>query len=828
MSYAEVAVDVPGASSNTYTYAVPDGLAIEPGHAVWVPFGSRIRRGIVFALADSSEFEETRPIERLLNPVPLISRHQIELARWVSEYYRSGLFLAASLMLPPGFADTLRVFVTVPESGRSMDGLSQRERRTMTIAGQSGRIRRDQLGRKSGRGGSAVVDRLVRRGYLRAETVWERPKTSALHRNFVTLAVSPAEAIEAADSQRSERRGDLLRLLAETWAESPGGVARPELAGRFGQSAVAGLTRTGLLQIEKRRADRDPLSGRTFEPSSPLKPTRDQQVAIDRIVAALESHAPGAASRFLLYGVTGSGKTEVYMQAADACLRRGRGVIVLVPEIALTPQLLERFGGRFGGQIALLHSGLSPGERFDQWWGVHRGDYRIVLGSRSAIFAPFSKRGGNLGNNVGLIVIDEEHEWTYKLHDTAPRYHSRAVAERLAELTGAVVVAGSATPDVETYRRAERGDYQLLRLPHRVSSGSPASARVHYTDRSPVTVIDMREELRAGNANLFSRSLADGIGKSLDDDGRVILFLNRRGAASHVQCRNCGYVRRCSRCDTALVFHRGESSGEPASLVCHYCSRRVRYNNACPECSEPRLLPSGSGTQGVVDEVERLYPSAGVLRWDRDVARTARAHSAILEEFLHGGARILVGTQMVAKGLDIPSVTLVGVVSADTGLSIPDFRAGERAFQILTQVAGRAGRGSVPGRTIIQTYQPEHYAVRAAAAQDFDAFYRTEIELRRRHANPPFSRIIKLTFGDPDARAARESAFKLAGALRHANEALGLDSADVLGPSPSFPTRVRGVTRWHIAIKGSEPARLLEGVSIPPGWTIDVDPISAT
>jgi primosomal protein N' (replication factor Y) len=395
-------------------------------------------------------------------------------------------------------------------------------------------------------------------------------------------------------------------------------------------------------------------------------------------------------------------------------------------------------------------------------------------------------------------------------------------------MTGAVVVAGSATPDVETYRRAERGDYQLLRLSERILSDGPAPGRAARTDRPSVTVIDMRAELRAGNAALFSLRLREGIHETLEADERVILFLNRRGAASHVQCRNCGHVRRCNRCDTALTFHRGESGDDPASLVCHYCSRRIRYVNACPDCSEPRLLPSGSGTQGVVDEVERLFPSAGVLRWDRDVARTARAHSAILEEFLHGGARVLVGTQMVAKGLDIPSVTLVGVVSADTGLSMPDFRAAERAFQILTQVAGRAGRGRMPGRAIIQTYQPEHYAVRAAAHQDFDAFYRTEIELRRRHANPPFTRIIKLTFGDPDARAARESAFELAYALRHENKARGLDSAEVLGPMPSFPTRVRGVNRWHILIRGSEPVRLLEGMSIPRGWTVDVDPISVT
>ena len=801
--YAEVAVDIPGSSRGTFSYGIPDGMDVREGHAVWVPFGPRVRRGLVFAISEVSQVETVRPIARLLNETPLLARHQIELATWVAEYYRSNLFTAASPMLPPGFADTLRTYVA---SGPTVDasGLSERHMRAIALVSEADRLRKTVLARKFGRGGVGLVDSLVRSGHLVESTVWDRPKTAEATQNYVILGTTAPEALELADAQRSKARGDLLRFMVE----SEDGYPRPELTGRFGQSAVSGLIKSGLLSQEKRRVERNPLSHYQFQRSFSLDPTAPQAEAIKQINERIDANSPG--KPFLLYGVTGSGKTEVYLQAAQKALDKGRGVIVLVPEIALTPQNLARFASRFPGQVALLHSGLADGERFDQWWGVHRGEYKVVLGSRGAIFAPV--------RNLGLIIIDEEHEWTYKQSDASPRYDSRRVAEQLAALTGCTQVAGSATPDVGDYRGAERGDWRLLTLPDRVV-GSPESL-------APlVKVVDMRQELRDGHTGMFSRALLQHMDRVLDGEGRVILFLNRRGSASHVQCRNCGYSRRCSRCDSNMTYHRADN-GVPAALICHYCNRRIRYTNACPMCYEHSVAPSGTGTQAVVDEVDRIYPRAGTIRWDRDVARTAKAHEAILSTFLNGNERVLVGTQMVAKGLDIPSVELVGVISADTALSIPDFRSGEKAFQILTQVAGRAGRGNNRGDVIMQTFQPDHYAIQAAVEQDFDAFYRTEIKLRRSHANPPFTSIVRLGISDPNADTAQSEAFEFADLLRRASTASGIESVQILGPSPSFPMRMRGVHRWHILLKGSSPLDLLDQVQLPHGWSVDVDPVS--
>lgn len=801
--FAEVAVDVPGSSRGTFSYGIPDGMDVREGHAVWVPFGPRVRRGLVFAISDVSQVETVRPIARLLNETPLLAPHQIELAMWVAEYYRSNLFTAASPMLPPGFADTLRTYVA-PGPIADASGLSARHTRAIALVSEAGQLRKTALARKFGRGEVRLIDSLVRSGHLVESTVWDRPKTAEATQNYVVLETSESEALELADTQRSKVRGDLLRFMAE----SEDGYPRPELTGRFGQSAVSGLIKSGLFSLEKRRVERDPLSHYQFQRSFSLDPTAPQADAIAQINEAINADEPR--KPFLLYGVTGSGKTEVYLQATQKALDNGRGVIVLVPEIALTPQNLARFASRFPGRIALLHSGLSDGERFDQWWGVHRGEYEIVLGSRGAIFAPV--------RDLGLIIIDEEHEWTYKQSDASPRYDSRRVAERLATLTDSTLVAGSATPDVADYRRAERGDWRSLMLPDRVVGAPDSLAPL-------VTVVDMRQELRDGHTGMFSRALLKHMDRVLDGEGRIILFLNRRGSASHVQCRNCGYSRRCSRCDSNMTYHRADA-GVPAALICHYCSRRIRYTNACPECHENRMAPSGVGTHAVVDEVDRIYPRAGTIRWDRDVARTAKAHEEILSTFLHGSERVLVGTQMVAKGLDIPSVELVGVISADTALSIPDFRSGERAFQILTQVAGRAGRGINRGDVIMQTFQPDHYAIQAAVIQDFDAFYRTEIESRRSHANPPFTSIVRLGISDPNGDSAQSEAFEVADLLRRASTASGMESVQILGPSPSYPMRMRGVYRWHILLRGSSPLDLLDQIQLPHGWTVDVDPVS--
>ncbi|MCH7642605.1 MAG: DEAD/DEAH box helicase, partial [Chloroflexi bacterium] len=624
--FAEVAVDGAGGQERTFTYRVPDELDVKPGHLVWVPFGTRTVQGIVFRLTDIPEVEETRDIERVAHERSLLSYRQIEVARWMSGYYRVGLFLAAVQMLPPGFASRLRTWLTVDAERASdtalIEELGVRAGRAIQMVKEAGEMRREPLARRLGRGGGAVVDRLIRRKVLITRSEWEHQRQKPRFARVLTLAVEVEDVEKAADEldalsgARGIERASLLRRVID----SPGRETQADLAREFGRSRVDWARKAGLLRVDEIRVDRDPLAEHQFQTSMPLDPTAAQAGAIGAITSALRTARsdPGPPRKFLLFGVTGSGKTEVYLRAAEKCLELGRSVLVLVPEIALTPQTLSRFASRFPGQVALLHSGLQPGERFDQWWRIANGDFPIVLGSRSAVFAPIK--------DLGLVVIDEEHEWTYKQHDPAPRYHARAVAERFCVEHGAVLVAGSATPDIETFRRARRAEFQLLRLPSRVgiedpplqsgqpgTTGSEASGLVPGRWRTAagqagVSIVDMREELRSGNAGLFSRELHAGIGESLDSGGRVILFLNRRGSAAYVQCRRCGNVRSCRRCDTSLTMHRSDLPDGVDSLVCHYCGYRIRPSAVCRVCNAEDMRPMGSGTQSVVAEVERRFP----------------------------------------------------------------------------------------------------------------------------------------------------------------------------------------------------------------------------
>ena len=834
--FAQVAVDGAGLQARTFTYSVSGEMPVRPGHLVWVPFGPRTVQGIVFGMTNAPEIEKPRGIERIAYADPLISERQIKVAIWMSTYYRVGLFMAASQMLPPGFASRLRTWVSVDAKRvadiAAADDLGSRDDRALRMVEDVGEMRRPSLVRRLGRGGGVVVDRLIRRKLLVTRSEWEHQRQKPRYVRVLALGMEAEVVEKAADEMDSSfgtrgiERASLLRRVID----SPGIETQADLAREFGRSRVDWAKKAGFLRVDEIQVQRDPLREHQFQTTMPLDPTAAQAGAIGAITSALRGARKKSAPprKFLLYGVTGSGKTEVYLRATEKCLQLGRSVLILVPEIALTPQTLTRFASRFPGKVALLHSGLQPGERFDQWWRIAKGDFPIVLGSRSAVFAPLK--------DIGLVVIDEEHEWTYKQHDPAPRYHARAVAERFCAEHGTVMVVGSATPDIETFRRAERAEIDLLRLPARVgiedgSMGTPTDfsgpARTS-AGQAGVRIVDMREELRAGNPGLFSRTLLAGIGESLDAGGRVILFLNRRGTAAYLQCRQCGSVRTCRRCDTSLTMHQSDMPDGIDSLVCHYCGYRVRPNVKCRVCNAEDMRPMGSGTQAVVTEVERRFPNVGVLRWDRDVARTARAHGEVLDKFLKGESRVLVGTQMVAKGLDIPEVTLVGVISADTGLSIPDFRAGERAFQVLTQVAGRVGRGPGGGSAIIQTFQPEHYAVQAAAVQDFEAFYQVEIGLRAEHADPPFTRLIRLGHSHYDPSAALEEAKRMAAALSDERIASGDTGTEVIGPSPSYPFRMRGVTRWHIVLKGAQPESLLNRVQLGRDWTVDVDPASVS
>ena len=521
--------------------------------------------------------------------------------------------------------------------------------------------------------------------------------------------------------------------------------------------------------------------------------TPSQRRALDELERSFD--AGGAA--FLLHGVTGSGKTEVYLRAAATALARGRSVIVLVPEIVLTPQVVARFVARFGERVALLHSALSEGERLDEWRRVLAGDADVVVGSRSALFAPLER--------PGLIVVDEEQEPSYK-QESDPRYHAVDAALALGRIAGATVVLGSATPRVTTYHSARSGEIRYVELPERVGD----------LPLPPTTVVDLRLELRAGNRTTLSRALRLGLERTIARGEQAILYLNRRGFATAVLCRDCGYVVPCPACEIPFAYHAD------GRLLCHRCGRTAMPPERCPQCGGERIRHLGIGTQRVEDEVRAAAPGARILRLDRDAVRRKGAHAAAFELMRSGRAQVIVGTQMVAKGFDLPGVTLVGVVNADTLLNLPDHTAAERTFQLLTQVLGRSGRGSGGGRGILQTYLPEHYAVRAAAAHDYATFADAELAARRRFGHPPFGRLVLLQTAAKQQATVERRAAALAAELRAAS---GHD-ADVLGPAPAFAAKKAGSFRAQVVLRGLRPDAVLDRVAVGPQWSVDVDPVS--
>ncbi|MBI2846333.1 MAG: primosomal protein N' [Chloroflexi bacterium] len=629
------------------------------------------------------------------------------------------------------------------------------------------------------------------------------PKYTSLVRLLVPKEQAQAEAQHLRE-KRATKQGDVFELLSEETS----GLALAELVRRTGctRATVAALEKKGLVGVESVQVVRDPLRGRSFKPTSPHNLTPAQEKVWSEIEKTLVNSRKGQneAAVFLLHGVTGSGKTEIYLRALASIIKLGKKGIVLVPELALTPQTIERFGSRFPGRIAVLHSGLTPGERFDEWWRIKEGAFDVVIGSRSAIFAPQP--------DLKLIVIDEEHEWTYKQQDVPPCYHARDVAVRLSELTGAVVILGSATPDLGSYHLARSGVYRLLELPERV----PEDTRLPR-----VEVVDMRRELREGNRNIFSRALRSALASTLAQKEQAILFLNRRGTATFVQCRDCGFVLRCKRCDVSYTYH-----STMGGLVCHYCNGKAPLPELCPSCGGRRIRYMGSGTQRIEEEVRAFFPEARLLRWDRDTTMDWRSHDTIMGKFLSHEADILIGTQMIAKGLHMPLVTLVGIVNADIGLHLPDFRVGERVFQVLSQVAGRAGRGEKGGKVVIQTYSPQHYAVLAAARHDYAFFYERESLFRREHGYPPFNRLARLLYTHPNVVACQREGLKLRGALEERVSSKGITDVGILGPSPAYMQKVRGRFRWHIILRSPDPSPILEDLRLPRGWTLDMDPVS--
>ncbi|HEX8994713.1 MAG TPA: primosomal protein N' [Ktedonobacterales bacterium] len=826
-----------------------------------------------------------REITTLLAPEPLLSASQRALAEWIAAYYWAPLGSVTRMFLPPGLISSARsalrpTAAALAQNAAADASLTPDATLALALLRDEGLVERDHLVEALGaERARAVTHTLVDRRLARLTTELPasalQPRRERLARlsapatqveawrvearaRLDALVVSPApggvDALSALDMppakpERSPRRPRtrlsvaampaqtreserLLRQLAALdvleQAKRPWRVEELRRLTRASESALAELIHTGLIEIEQVEARHDPLEGRVIAPTTPLPLTPTQRRALDTI---LDPEAPVdavGAQVCLLHGITGSGKTEVYLQALAAVIARGQRGLALVPEIALTPQAMARYVGRFPGRVALLHSELSPAERLSEWRRIRAGEVDIVLGSRSALFAPIA--------DLGLVILDEEHEAAYKQERT-PSYHARDVAIRLAAQTGATVVLGSATPSMESFERARSGAWRLIEMNERVGAATPA-ATAQSPDETPdetqptlapglppVTVVDLRAELREGNTSILSETLRTALTGTLRRGEQAILFLNRRGYATSVICRECGYVARCRQCDVSLTFHAGEEA-----LICHYCGRRETPPRQCPLCWSASIRYFGLGAERVETTLKRMFPEARVLRWDRDTARTRQAHEDLLRAFAERRADLLVGTQMIAKGLDLPAVTLVGVVSADVALTLPDFRASERAFQLLTQVAGRAGRGEAPGRVIVQTFNPDHFCIQAAAQHDYATFSEVEISVRRQYNYPPFRRLVKLMYEHSDRYSAQVEAMALAGALERVIQSERLPETDIVGPAPAFMERLRGRYRWQIILRGPDPLQALRALppdALAPGWAVDVDPANS-
>jgi primosomal protein N' (replication factor Y) len=809
--YLEIAVLAPSTKS-VFHYHLSEGWKeLHPGHLVVVPFGPRQVQGIVMGTVARPEVPETKAVESIVDPLPVLTRAQLHLAKWMAGYYRATLDACLSAMLPPGLARHAESLYEIADP--QFRPVKPVQQRLIRLLSDRGPLRTGQIRSACGPvEWEREAERLVRSGVLRRKSVLPPPSVRPKKIRMVQLAVSRAEAerfaavlrsakVAAARRAAAERRAGVLdallgesKPLAVDWVYASSGARLDDLKW---------LAEEGWIDLVYEEALRDPLSGKSFPQITPPQLTDEQESALNFI---LDAAAHRRAERFLLFGITGSGKTEVYLRAAEETVQRGRSAVVLVPEIALTPQMVLRFGARFPGRLGLVHSMLSPGERYDVWRRSRAGGIDVVLGPRSALFAPLP--------DIGLIVLDEEHDSSYKSGST-PCYHAREAAWEYAKALTAVCVLGSATPDLATYYRATKNEIRLLRLTRRVAAGLPGPAAPSLP---PVDIVDMRRELREGNRSMFSRPLHSALEDCLRRKEQAILFLNRRGVASAVVCRSCGAPVACPRCTIPLTSH-GES------LLCHHCGYRRQIPTRCPVCAGPSIRPLGVGTRQVEAEVQRLFPQARTLRWDRDAVEEAGEHDILLEHFSSRRADVLIGTQMVAKGLDLPHVTLVGIVLAELGLLLPDFHSPERIFQVLTQVAGRAGRAAMPGKVVLQTYLPDHYALQCAAAHDFPAFAERELEHRRTLDLPPYQNLVRLVFVHSIESAAREGAETLAGTLRARIVEQELVETSLTGPVPCFFEKIAGKYRWQIVLRGPRASRLVEP-PLPDGWQVDVDPVT--
>jgi primosomal protein N' (replication factor Y) len=776
MKIARVLITInTGGLDREFDYLIPDHLESGAGIGarVLVPFQNKPAIAFIWEITDHSECARLKEVIQVIDDPPLITRSQYELAAWLAPYYLCNRVDVLKLCIPPGSSlnrrNNYRMAVgedylkkTLMEYYPAKIAFSVWERLHKLSRDNSVPDEWEQ----SWQDHPKIWDWLLRQKLVEKSVTIAppriRPKTSRIY-HWATEDASK----ETAAAER------VKQILAANRA----GLTRTDICSgaQVSPTVVARLIKEGKLTCEVIRAERLPAGLEGCAPQRRVAFTAEQQTIYEQIVQAPPEQP------VLLHGVTGSGKTEIYFELAAQTLAAGAQVLYLVPEISLTPQTLARARTRFGDQVALLHSNMSDGERYDQWFKIQNRRAGFVLGARSALFAPFGR--------LGLIIVDEEHETTYKQEDT-PRYHVRKVAEKLAGLTGARLIFGSATPSVETFYRAETGKYSYFKLEQRYNN----------KPLPQVTLVDMREELRKQNKNVLSKLLFDEIEAALSRREQIILFLNRRGHSTFVLCRDCGQALQCPACEVSLTYHSYD-----AILRCHYCDHRRQIPDTCPNCHSTRIRYFGNGTQKLEAELAEHFPQARIVRMDMDSTARKGAHQRIYQELTDGTVDILLGTQMVAKGLDLPRVTLVGVISADSALNMPDFRSAERCFQLLTQVAGRAGRGEKTGKVIFQTYNPGHYALNFAQNHDFHGFYQTEIVQRQQLDYPPFAELVKVVFSGPDEGKVQTAAGEFARILQEKSSVNPAAGYEVLGPAPAVIAKIQNSYRWQLMIKAKNP-----------------------
>ena len=783
---AFVEVAVPLHVAKTFIYRLPDDLTeVKVGARISVPLGRNLVTGYVVALypvlpSTSGLVEsDVKEAVSLIDIVPICTPEILEITRWVSDYYSSPWGEVIKAALPPGISPEIHEVLTLTPGGRAElatpiaePDLRRQILERLVVNGECKRSALDELA-KSGQLNRAIRE-LEQAGLIeRVQSTGASAVKTKLVR-FVSLNEDGPSVVP----KRTEAQERVFATLAD---KNPISLSELTREAKVGLKTITTLAEQGFLKLFNQAVRRDPFFDQANRTTTEYILTNAQESVLQQLRAAITQNSYAA---FLLHGVTGSGKTEVYIRAMRASLDEGRSAMMLVPEIALTPVFSRRLRERFGHEVAIFHSSLKRGERFDEWTRVKNGEARIVIGTRSAVFAPVG--------NLGVIIVDEEHEASYRQQDS-PYYSGRDTAIMRAQKESAVVVLGSATPSLESFQNARNGKYQYLNMPERIGSRPMAEA----------SIIDMRNVfLRHGKPQVFSDELLDAIKETQQRGEQSIILLNRRGYSSFVLCRSCGESVQCKNCDVTLTYHRTERL-----MICHYCNHRERVPSACPQCGKEYIHYVGEGTQQLEEMLHNQFPDLRLARIDRDSTANRRRFEKTLMDFSDGRLDTLVGTQMLAKGHDFPNVTLVGVVSVDAGLALPDFRAAERAFQLITQVAGRAGRGDRPGRVLVQTYHPDHYALRHACAQDYEAFFEEEIRYRQNHSYPPFISLASFLVHGPDLGKVRNDALELRKELDLANQDR---SARVLGPAPAPLARLKGEHRYQLLIKCRSRRRIRE------------------